>query len=113
MALDVNVIKTTSGNINVNVTNGDMGYNALASASASNNDSREFLAGTGTGSRWDDRATGRNEDGPSSGDVDAESAQIAARWPRAFDSARQAGMREMGELPEAYFAVRIVRNSTG
>ena len=46
-------------------------------------------------------------------DVDAESAQIAARWPRAFDSARQAGMREMGELPEAYFAVRIVRNSTG
>ena len=42
-------------------------------------------------------------------DVDAESAQLAVRWPRAFDMARQAGMREMGELPEAHFTVRIER----
>jgi hypothetical protein len=42
-------------------------------------------------------------------DVDAESAQLAVRWPRAFDTARQAGMREIGELPEAHFIVRLER----
>jgi hypothetical protein len=42
-------------------------------------------------------------------DVDAESAQLAVRWPRAFDTARQAGMREIGELPEAHFTVRLER----
>ena len=39
------------------------------------------------------------------------SAQLAVRWPRAFDTARQAGMREMGELPEAHFTVRIERKA--
>ena len=42
-------------------------------------------------------------------DVDAESAQLAVRWPRAFDTARQAGMREIGEMPEAHFTVRLER----
>ncbi len=42
-------------------------------------------------------------------DVDADSAQLAVRWPRAFDTARQAGMREIGELPEAHFTVRLER----
>ena len=45
-------------------------------------------------------------------DVDAASAQLAMRWPRAFDTARQAGMREIGELPEAHFTVRLDRVQT-
>jgi hypothetical protein len=42
-------------------------------------------------------------------DVDQATASLAVRWPRAFDTARQAGLREVGELPGAHFEVRLQR----
>lgn len=35
-----------------------------------------------------------------------ETASLAAKWPRAFDSARQAGMREIGD-EEAHFELSL------
>ena len=42
-------------------------------------------------------------------DIDAESTQLAVRWARAFDTAQQAGLRDLGELPEGHFVVRLKR----
>ena len=44
-------------------------------------------------------------------DVDADSARLAVRWPLAFDMARQAGLRDLGELPAAHFSVRLERSA--
>ncbi len=43
------------------------------------------------------------------GDVDQATASLAVQWPRAFETARQAGLREVGELPGAHFEVRLER----
>ncbi len=42
-------------------------------------------------------------------DVDQDTASLAVLWPRAYDTARQAGLREVGELPGAHFEVRLER----
>lgn len=42
-------------------------------------------------------------------DVDQDTASLAVLWPRAFETARQAGLREVGELPSAHFEVRLER----
>ena len=42
-------------------------------------------------------------------DVDQATASLAVLWPRAYDSARQAGFREIGEMPGAHFEVRLER----
>lgn len=42
-------------------------------------------------------------------DVDQASASLAVLWPRAYDTARQAGFRDLGELPGAHFEVRLQR----
>jgi hypothetical protein len=36
-------------------------------------------------------------------------ASLAVLWPRAFETARQAGLREVGELAGAHFEVRLER----
>jgi hypothetical protein len=33
---------------------------------------------------------------------------LAKRWIKAFDVARTAGFRDLGDTDEAYFAVRVV-----
>lgn len=43
-------------------------------------------------------------------DVDQATAILAVQWPRAFDTARQAGLRDLGELPGAHFEIRLERN---
>jgi len=40
-------------------------------------------------------------------DITAEEANLAERWAKAVDKARQAGFRDLGEAPEAYFEVRL------
>lgn len=42
-------------------------------------------------------------------DVDPATASLAVLWPRAYDSARQAGFRDIGEMPGAHFEVRLER----
>ncbi len=42
-------------------------------------------------------------------DVDQTTAALAVRWPGAYDTARQAGLREVGELPGAHFEIRLDR----
>jgi hypothetical protein len=42
-------------------------------------------------------------------DVDQATASLAVRWPAAYDMARQAGLREVGELPGAHFEIRLER----
>ena len=42
-------------------------------------------------------------------DLDQATASLAVLWPRAFDTARQAGFREIGELAGAHFEVRLER----
>jgi hypothetical protein len=42
-------------------------------------------------------------------DVDQATASLAVLWPRAYDAARQAGFRDLGELPGAHFEVRLER----
>jgi hypothetical protein len=42
-------------------------------------------------------------------DIDHDTASLAVLWPRAFETARQAGLREVGELPGAHFEVRLER----
>jgi len=39
-------------------------------------------------------------------ELDTATANAAVRWPRAYDSALQAGFRNLGEFPGAYFEVR-------
>jgi hypothetical protein len=45
----------------------------------------------------------------SASDVDQATASLAVNWPRAYEAARQAGLREVGELPGAHFEVRLER----
>lgn len=40
-------------------------------------------------------------------DLDPDIVALAARWHRVADQARQAGIREIGELPGAHFEVRL------
>ncbi|XAH26140.1 hypothetical protein AAFF27_13495 [Xylophilus sp. GW821-FHT01B05] len=40
-------------------------------------------------------------------DITAEEANLAERWAKAADKARQAGFRDLGDSPEAYFEVRL------
>jgi hypothetical protein len=42
-------------------------------------------------------------------ELDKASVTAAMRWPRAADLARQAGLREVGELPGAHFEVKLPR----
>lgn len=42
-------------------------------------------------------------------DVDQATASLAVLWPRAYDTAREAGFREVGEMPGAHFEVRLER----
>ena len=44
-------------------------------------------------------------------EIDKDTANAAMRWPRAFDTAMQAGFRDLGEFPGAHFEVRLVRDS--
>lgn len=37
-----------------------------------------------------------------------EVAALAVRWPRAADAAARAGFRDLGEVGEAYFEIRLV-----
>ena len=46
-------------------------------------------------------------------DVDQTTASLAVLWPRAFDTAQQAGFRELGELPGAHFEIRLERPQHG
>jgi len=39
-------------------------------------------------------------------ELDADTANAAVKWPRAYDAALQAGFRNLGEFPGAYFEVR-------
>jgi len=45
-----------------------------------------------------------------SGESDLTKGEIALakRWIKAFDAARTAGFRDLGDMDEAYFAVRVV-----
>ncbi|MFC5499437.1 hypothetical protein ACFPOE_17965 [Caenimonas terrae] len=45
--------------------------------------------------------------------LDRDTAALAVQWPRAFDAARQAAMRDIGELPGAHFEVRLERAHAG
>lgn len=40
-------------------------------------------------------------------DLSKDEIRLASRWATAYDKARQAGMRDLGETGEAYFAVRL------
>lgn len=40
----------------------------------------------------------------------AGTAALAVRWPRAMDAAVQAGLRNIGDIGEAHFEVRLERN---
>lgn len=40
-------------------------------------------------------------------DLDKDTIEAAMRWPRATDLARQAGLREIGDLPTAHFEVKL------
>ncbi|MET3517786.1 hypothetical protein ABIC63_005591 [Pseudacidovorax sp. 1753] len=40
-------------------------------------------------------------------DLSKDEIRLASRWVSAYDKARQAGMRDLGETGEAYFAVRL------
>ena len=42
-------------------------------------------------------------------EMDKESIQLGLRWHRAADQARQAGFRDLGEMPGAHFEVRVAR----
>ena len=42
-------------------------------------------------------------------DVDQATASLAVLWPRAYDAARQAGFRDLAEMPGAHFEVRLER----
>jgi hypothetical protein len=42
-------------------------------------------------------------------DIDARTAEVAVRWPRAVDQAQQVAMSKIGELPGAHFEVRLCR----
>ena len=39
-------------------------------------------------------------------DLTKDEIKLASRWSTAFDKARQAGMRDLGDAPESYFEVR-------
>ena len=43
-------------------------------------------------------------------DVDAQSAVLAVRWPKAMDAATRAGMRNLGDIGEAHFQLRLERS---
>lgn len=40
-------------------------------------------------------------------DLSKDEIRLASRWATAYDKARQAGMRDLGDTAEAYFSVRI------
>ncbi|WP_234197156.1 hypothetical protein [Pseudacidovorax sp. NFM-22] len=40
-------------------------------------------------------------------DLSKDEIRLASRWGNAYDKARQAGMRDLGAIGEAYFAVRL------
>ena len=40
-------------------------------------------------------------------ELDRQTVELAVLWPRAFDLARQAALRELGESPRAYFDVEL------
>ncbi len=44
-------------------------------------------------------------------DVDRATANTAVQWPRAYDTAVQAGFRDLGEFPGAHFEVKLSRDS--
>jgi hypothetical protein len=43
-------------------------------------------------------------------DLDKDTIEAAMRWPRAADLARQAGLREIGDLPTAHFEVKLPKH---
>jgi hypothetical protein len=43
-------------------------------------------------------------------DLDKDTIEAAMRWPRAADLARQAGLREIGDLPSAHFEVKLPKH---
>jgi hypothetical protein len=43
-------------------------------------------------------------------DLDKDTLEAAMRWPRAADLARQAGLRELGDLPTAHFEVKLPKH---
>jgi hypothetical protein len=45
----------------------------------------------------------------SASDIDQATASLGVMWPRAYDAARDAGFRELGEMPSAHFEVRLER----
>ncbi|MDB5941862.1 MAG: hypothetical protein JWQ13_1428 [Ramlibacter sp.] len=46
-------------------------------------------------------------------ELDGESASLAVRWPKAMTAAARAGMRNLGEMPEAHFELRLERAGVG
>lgn len=40
-------------------------------------------------------------------EVGRETIEAAMRWPRALELARQAGLREIGDIPAAHFEVKL------
>jgi len=44
-----------------------------------------------------------------SGMLTRETAELAVKWPRAFEAARSAGMHDLGEYPDARFDVQLAK----
>ena len=42
-------------------------------------------------------------------EIDGRTAANAARWPKAADAARQAGLRKLGDVGPAHFEVKLER----
>lgn len=42
-------------------------------------------------------------------ELDAESASLAVRWPKAMNAASQAGLRKVSETSDAHFELRLER----
>jgi hypothetical protein len=43
--------------------------------------------------------------------IDVGTAVQAVRWPKAFDTARQAGFSKLGDVGEAHFEIRLERHT--